>query len=70
MDAFIDKLAKIDWKKNSPLWKGNIVQDGSAKSTLRINSSNSSIKTAIQKVKTEIGMIETENAPELFSEAQ
>lgn len=58
MDEYINRLAKIDWKKDSKLWFGNIVQLGAK--GLKISTSNSTIKEAVLKVKNVIGL-ENEN---------
>lgn len=54
IDRFVDNLSKIDWRKDAEIWSGNIVQGGSK--GLKIANSNSTIKTAILKVKEQIGL--------------
>jgi DGQHR domain-containing protein len=54
IDRYSEELAKIDWKKSAPLWKGNIIQDGA--SGLKIATSNSTLKHAVQIVREKIGI--------------
>jgi DGQHR domain-containing protein len=56
MDEYIDKLAKIDWQKSGSLWQGNIVQASSTKG-LKIATSNSTIKSSVNEVVKEIGLV-------------
>jgi len=49
LNDYIERLSTIDWKKNAPIWKGNIVQEG-AKGD-KISTANSTIKAAVKKVK-------------------
>jgi DNA sulfur modification protein DndB len=55
MDDYIDRLSKIDWRKKADIWKDNIVQK-SSKGGLKIMNSNSTLKTAVLKVKEAIGL--------------
>jgi DNA sulfur modification protein DndB len=48
----IDKLAKLNWKKDAEIWSGNIVGNGSK--GLKISTSNSSLKSAYENVVKEI----------------
>lgn len=54
LDTYISRLSAIDWKKNSEMWKGNIVQDGAK--GLKIATSNSTLKEAYKKVRLSIGL--------------
>jgi len=56
MSVYIERLGKIDWQKNARLWKGNIVMDGAKADTLKIATSNSSLKAAVNIVRKEIGL--------------
>jgi DNA sulfur modification protein DndB len=58
MDKYVDRLAKIDWKKSAEIWNGNIVQLGAK--GLKISTSNSTLKAAFNKVKEAIEL-ENEN---------
>ena len=63
----INELAKIDWKKNAPVWKGNIVGEGAR--GFKISTSNSTLKSAVENVKREINFtaIMNQKEEELFS---
>ncbi len=52
---YIDALAQIDWRKDNPIWMGNIVGIG-AGGGLKINTSNASIKAATKLVRKIIGL--------------
>lgn len=54
IDIYINKLAEIDWKKDNKLWQGNIVASGSK--GLKISTSNSTLKAAVEVVKKQIGL--------------
>jgi DNA sulfur modification protein DndB len=49
IDIYIDRLSKIDWKKDAEIWRGNIVTEGGK--GLKISTSNSTTKAAVAKVK-------------------
>jgi DNA sulfur modification protein DndB len=59
IDKYVEELAKIDWKKNAPIWKDNIVQDGA--SGLKIATSNSTVRLAATKVREQIGLAKEKN---------
>ncbi len=56
ISEIINELSLIDWKKNSGMWLGNIVTEGSR--GLKISTSNSAIKKAFEKVAIKIGLQE------------
>jgi hypothetical protein len=50
-DRLITALAQIDWRRSSPLWRGNVIQgDG------RLVTQNAPVSTAVAKVKQLIGL--------------
>tara|TARA_R110001583_G_scaffold195445_1_gene373713 strand:- start:195 stop:1505 length:1311 start_codon:yes stop_codon:yes gene_type:complete len=57
-DTYVIKLAeKIDWKKSSDLWNGNVITHGIDKAgapKLTINSSNGAVKRALAVLKEEL----------------
>jgi DNA sulfur modification protein DndB len=56
LDYYITELSKIDWRKDAPIWQGNIVQNGAK--GLKIATSNSTLKEAVSKVREKIGLNE------------
>jgi DNA sulfur modification protein DndB len=54
IDKYVTALSKIEWEKNSEIWKGNIVAVG-AKGD-KIATSNSTLKEAVSKVSEIIGI--------------
>jgi DGQHR domain-containing protein len=54
MDTYIEKLSSIDWQKSAPVWRDNIVQQGSK--GLKISNSNSTMKEAVRRVKEAIDL--------------
>jgi len=64
MGEYIDMLAQINWKKNAEMWsgEGNVVTQGA--NGLKISTSNSATKMAVQKLKETIGL-EAQNALQL-----
>ncbi|MES2701357.1 MAG: DNA sulfur modification protein DndB [Bacteroidota bacterium] len=49
ISTVIDKLAKIDWRKDADIWRGNIVGEGAK--GIKISTSTSTLKKAFEKVK-------------------
>lgn len=54
ISSFIDGLAKLDWRKSAAIWRGNIIQQGDR--GLKISTSNSTLKAAIQEARKAIGL--------------
>jgi DNA sulfur modification protein DndB len=54
VDGYIDKLANIEWEKSADMWQGNIVAKGAK--GLKISTSNSTLKAAVEAVKIAIGL--------------
>jgi len=54
VNSYIEKLAEINWEKDDPMWEGNIVGRGAK--GVKISTSNSTLKAAVEAVKNKIGL--------------
>lgn len=65
IDEYIDKLAKIDWRKSAEIWRNNIVMS-SGTVGFKIANSNASMKEATKAVREAIGLDVSKKVGELF----
>lgn len=49
---YLDRLAKLDWKRSSPFWAGNVIAEG----TTKLLTQRGPVDRAFHKVRKEIGI--------------